>query len=800
MNENGNATLGKTVAPELSKTSGFTKEKFLNFGVPVLLTVLLLIAFSHSLASPGLLDEKFLLLWLKKMSHLHDESGLSGFLSWGGFDHADSWGFLTGLFIFLAGSITGKSVFLLKCTSLLLHTINSLLVYRCTRILTAARVPAIFAAVLFALYPLHFESVAWLGGIGSELGTMFLLSAVSLYVDAGNRALSWKTIGLISICMFLSLASTSMMWTSCLVFALYTICALLFKKSEGSNNDLTMSLIGLLSPLMVTGVCLAAIGGLSDVIWPNLAFKNILSCFKQIVFPINEINWHRYSREYIFFYIAYPFIVGSFLFNFYTCRDYRRNSTFALLSTLVLAVPAIGIAALSSDLYGERWLYAASAGFCIFLGLSIGKLADLPGRFRKAGTGFALVLMLLLSIVFVRHTMNENASALGNARLLRAVQKSMKITQEKEQLPFLVVANMPEHMSVSPLFSPRDPALFDAKSGLLRSNAIPDGRLKQALRDGKILTGSLRWERDLRSFLPLEFGPAKSDWAEAMSMESLCARMVPAVDFYKNVKLSPDKKELLLESNSEHGPMITIASAELSALDGDFILLDAIINAPTSFASPRVELQWITTVHPDYEKRERYSYADATINDGNVHRYYLSLRRSGWTAGGAPRIVALGFPAGARVRLLNIGVTSQAKIAELKPVLEGAASPAAERFTPPYYNYPVDPALGFVALSSSASSILADYSVANVEGASGICVELSYANKSFDDANSQHMSSKTFKTIRQQGVSGRISIPVADLPAAGVYSIRVIASSPSGSYLGQFSDPLCYQVPLKRKS
>jgi hypothetical protein len=320
------------------------------------------------------------------------------------------------------------------------------------------------------------------------------------------------------------------------------------------------------------------------------------------------------------------------------------------------------------------------------------------------------------------------------------------------------------------------------------------------LRDGKMYAGPWRWERELKSFLPLEFGPVKSGWGETMNMEAVCARMDPAVGFYKNVHLSPDKKELLLESNSEHGPMITISTAELSALDGDFLEVEAIINAPTSFAAPRIELQWITTVHPDYEKRERYSYADAIINDGKPHRYLLSLRRNGWTTGGAPRLIALGFPAGAKVRLLNLGVSSSEKIAELKPVLDGAANSESERFTPPYYKYPFDPQLGFVALSGSAANILADYSVANVEGASGVCVELSYPDQSFDDANSQHMSGHTFKTFRQQGVSGRISIPVADLPAAGVYSIRVIASSASGSYLGQFSDPLCYQVPQKRKS
>lgn len=804
MNENGNATLGNRVVDGVHEISGSSSEKILKFGTPILLSILVLIAFFHSLLSPGLLDEKFLLLWLKKMSHLPGESGFAAFLNWNGFERADSWGFVSKLFIFCAATILGKNIFLLKTLSIALHTANSLLVYRCGRVLTGARVPAIFAAVFFALYPLHFESVAWLGGMGSELGALFFLSALGVFIDASQDAsqkgLNWKKLALVSVSIFFSLASSSMMWTACLAFTLYAICSLIFKKDGAQKNDISMSLIAVLAPIMVTGAYLAACGGLSDALWPGFAFKNILSCCRQIAFPINEINWHGYSKEYVILYIIYPFVLASFALNFFGCRDYRRNSIFTLLCTAALIAPALGIAGTSSNLYGERWLYAASAAWCLFLGITVAKLCDLRGALRFVGTGFAVLLLLAFSVVFLRHTMNENASALSSARVLRAAQKSMKIIQEKEQLPFLILANMPERMSVSPLFSPREPSLFDAQTGLIRTNALPDGRFKRALREGKFPAGNLRWDSELKSFLPLEFGPKKSGWGETMSMEELTSRMEPALGFYKNVKLSPDRKELLLESNTEHGPMITIATAELSALDGDFILVDAVIDAPSSFAAPRVELQWITTVHPDYEKRDRYSYADAIINDGKPHRYLLSLRRNGWTTGGSPRLIALGFPAGARVRLLNIGVTSNAKIAELKPVLDGAADPNVDRFTVPYYKYPLDSELGFLALSENAANISAEYSVAHIEGATGVAVELSQADKNFDDANSQHMSGHTFKTFRQKGSTGRIQIPVAELPAAGVYSIRVIASAASGSYLGQFSDPLCYQVPLKRKN
>ena len=199
MNENGNATLGNRLAAGAHEGSAFNREKFLKFGTPALLTVILLVVFSQSLASPGLLDEKFLLLWLKSLSHLRGDSGLSAFLGWGGFDRADSWGFITKLFIYAISAITFKSLFLLKSVSLLLHAANTFLVYRCTRLLTAGRTAAIISAVLFAVYPLHFESVAWLGGVASELGGLFLLSALGFYIDALKKGLSWKAVALVSV-------------------------------------------------------------------------------------------------------------------------------------------------------------------------------------------------------------------------------------------------------------------------------------------------------------------------------------------------------------------------------------------------------------------------------------------------------------------------------------------------------------------------------------------------------------------------------------------------------------------------
>ena len=67
-------------------------------------------------------------------------------------------------------------------TSLLLHLANSILLFLLLQRLTRARWPSALAAALFALHPLHVESVAWISERKDVLSTLFWMLAVGAYV------------------------------------------------------------------------------------------------------------------------------------------------------------------------------------------------------------------------------------------------------------------------------------------------------------------------------------------------------------------------------------------------------------------------------------------------------------------------------------------------------------------------------------------------------------------------------------------------------------------------------------------
>lgn len=75
-------------------------------------------------------------------------------------------------------------------TNLLLHLLNTLLVYRLTMRWMKGFIPAGIVALLFAIHPMHVEAVAWISTRSSGLYALFFLSGLlawDKYLDKGFR-------------------------------------------------------------------------------------------------------------------------------------------------------------------------------------------------------------------------------------------------------------------------------------------------------------------------------------------------------------------------------------------------------------------------------------------------------------------------------------------------------------------------------------------------------------------------------------------------------------------------------------
>jgi len=94
---------------------------------------------------------------------------------------------------FRTGAAINAHVF--HAASLILHLINTLLVFVILRRLVRKDMPSALGALLFALHPLQVESVAWVSEIRGLLSASFCLAAILLYTCV-QRAAGWNRLAI----------------------------------------------------------------------------------------------------------------------------------------------------------------------------------------------------------------------------------------------------------------------------------------------------------------------------------------------------------------------------------------------------------------------------------------------------------------------------------------------------------------------------------------------------------------------------------------------------------------------------
>jgi len=139
--------------------------------------------------------------------------------------HAANWHPVTWLSHALDCSLYGLNPAGHHLTSLLFHAANALLLFVVLQQMTGARWRSAFVAALFALHPLHVESVAWVSERKDVLSTFFGLLAIWAYAEyvrasaaatragPGRRGSSWCLYALSLGLFALSLMSKPMLVT-----------------------------------------------------------------------------------------------------------------------------------------------------------------------------------------------------------------------------------------------------------------------------------------------------------------------------------------------------------------------------------------------------------------------------------------------------------------------------------------------------------------------------------------------------------------------------------------------------------
>jgi protein O-mannosyl-transferase len=120
--------------------------------------------------------------------------------------HAANWHPLTWLTLMIDVQLFGKNAQWMHAANVLVHAANTVLVYRFVRRTFGKQPEAIWVAALFAVHPLHVESVAWISERKDMLCTLFGLLSLEAYVrwardgvrHEGVAAFVWLALGLLA--------------------------------------------------------------------------------------------------------------------------------------------------------------------------------------------------------------------------------------------------------------------------------------------------------------------------------------------------------------------------------------------------------------------------------------------------------------------------------------------------------------------------------------------------------------------------------------------------------------------------
>jgi Flp pilus assembly protein TadD len=271
-------------------------------------------------------------------------------------------------------SLSGLNPWGFHLFNILLHCANTLLIAFIGYRLTRDRLVSAAGGILFALHPIHVESVAWIAGITDPLCAVFYFGALYVYLN-DDPAKTWKT-GLLTSLLFLgALFSKEMAFTLPLVIVLVDAC--LGRKLCWRQYALLAATFGIYAALRIHALSQFQIKQLSS----NLSFHDhvlsLVALMGQylakafIPFDISLAHVFNPTRS-----LGDPhYLLGILVILSLALAAWRLRSdrkVLFLVGFMPLALlPVMNISGIGTQVFSDRYLYIPTLGSCLLIPLIV---------------------------------------------------------------------------------------------------------------------------------------------------------------------------------------------------------------------------------------------------------------------------------------------------------------------------------------------------------------------------------------------------------------------------------------------
>ena len=338
--------------------------------------------------------------------------------------YANFWHPLTWLSHMLDCQLFGLNPGMHHFSSLLLHILNTLLLFTVFNRMTGKQLQSAVVAILFAVHPLHVESVAWISERKDLLSTLFWLLTMYAYtryveVPKTSRYLT------VLLFYFLGLMAKPMLVTLPFVLLLMDVWPLnrfrfdpADKQTNQSNPKTSVRwLIFEKTPFFVIAflfsiICILAQGEAVqslDNIPLSLRLSNVFISYSQYlsktIWPSHLAVFYPYPESYPIWQTAGSILLIASLSTITICKakkyPYMAVGWLWFIGTLV---PVIGLVQVGSHAMADRYTYVPLIGLFIIVAWGCQDFFLNKYRFRKKifGGFFCILLSALMVCAFMQ--------------------------------------------------------------------------------------------------------------------------------------------------------------------------------------------------------------------------------------------------------------------------------------------------------------------------------------------------------------------------------------------------------------
>jgi protein O-mannosyl-transferase len=291
---------------------------------------------------------------------------------------AGNWTPLTMLSHMLDVQLYGLNPLGHHATSLIIHIINSLLMFVLFVQATGEKEKSFLVAALFALHPLHVESVAWVAERKDVLSTLFGLLAIIAYIRYSSSGKMLHYVAMF-FCYCFSLLAKPMLVT--LPFALLLLDYWPLRRFKSDMAVCTSRLVLEKIPLLILAIAISWVTVIAQrsqdylvsidrnpfSISIPIALNAYLTYLRKTFWPNDLAIFYPYEPVPWINALLPLFIIGSVTLAVWMVRrkrPYLPVGWFFFLGTLV---PVIGFVRVGMQSYADRYTYLPLTGIFVML-------------------------------------------------------------------------------------------------------------------------------------------------------------------------------------------------------------------------------------------------------------------------------------------------------------------------------------------------------------------------------------------------------------------------------------------------